>query len=306
MNFKDLAYVRLASRDTVRTATLLGEHLGLAKLTLPRREGTHDMFAFMAGATPIVVMSARDGDRTGVAHLALACADPSATAVKAAAALGCTTLPHAAEVGGPESGLPTTATEGVSMSFAKPLVSASEGRGSGLIERIDHLGIVTASTTAAIETFHRRMGLALESQQIDVETQIAVESFTSDKYGAIYHTRQPAFMGGVRSAFITAGDLELEFLEDYNPIGPGKVDAQAAGTTRQDRGAIARFLAARGPGLAHIAFKTPDIAKALSAAERGGCHLIDRVGRPGGRRSQIAFIHPASTGGILMHFVERV
>jgi methylmalonyl-CoA epimerase len=79
----------------------------------------------------------------------------------------------------------------------------------------------------------------------------------------------------------------------------------AAGTTRQDQGAITRFVATHGAGLHHVALKTPDIDAALAALERAGTRMIDRVGRPGSRRARIGFVHPASFGGVLFHMVQR-
>ncbi|HEX4366855.1 MAG TPA: VOC family protein, partial [Rhodopila sp.] len=174
-----------------------------------------------------------------------------------------------------------------------------------LIERIDHLGIASADNQAAVAVFNRRMGLPVESQQTDVEVETAVESFTSDKYGVVYHARAPRAVGGLRVAFLTAGDCELEFLQNFDPSHGAVSEHGAAGTTRQDQGAITRFVATHGAGLHHVALKTPDIDAALAALERAGTRMIDRVGRPGSRRARIGFVHPASFGGVLFHMVQR-
>ncbi len=79
----------------------------------------------------------------------------------------------------------------------------------------------------------------------------------------------------------------------------------AAGDTRQDQGAIARFVAARGPGLHHVAFKAPDIDRTLAHLRAAGVPLIDHKGRPGSRRARIGFCHPEAMGGVLIHAVER-
>lgn len=306
-----LAYVTIVSTDVGRTAQVLGDHLGLARAQHKGSGTARAIPVFAVGETAIAVVAAGDPlvegeQRPGVHHFAFAALDPGAAAAEAGSRLACSPGPTEAGLGGTSRvALPPAATEGVKIFFSEPLEIDGMPGGTGLIERIDHLGIVSADICGAIDVFHRRLGLALESQQIDVETHLPVESFTSDKYGAVYHNRQPVFRGGVRSAFITAGDCELEFLQDYGPLGPGEVDTRQAGTTRQDRGAIARFLASRGPGLAHIALRTPNIDVTLAAAQAAGCQLIDRVGRPGGRRSQIAFIHPRGMGGVLFHFVQR-
>jgi catechol 2,3-dioxygenase-like lactoylglutathione lyase family enzyme len=194
-------------------------------------------------------------------------------------------------------------TAGVRIFVTDPLDIARGGR--SLVERIDHLGIACANNQAAVAVFNERMGLPVESQQTDVEVETAVESFTSDKYGVVYHSRTPRVVGGLRVAFLTAGDCELEFLQNFDPSQGAAQRDGAAGTTRQDQGAITRFIAAHGAGLHHVALKTPDIDGTLLALERSGARMIDRVGRPGSRRARIGFVHPASFGGVLFHLVQR-
>ena len=48
-----------------------------------------------------------------------------------------------------------------------------------------------------------------------------------------------------------------------------------------------------------------DIDEAIRDAKAAGLRVIDDTSRPGARGSKIAFLHPKSTGGILIHFVER-
>ena len=109
----------------------------------------------------------------------------------------------------------------------------------------------------------------------------------------------------LRVAFLTAGDCELEFLQNFDPSHGAELQHSAAGTTRQDQGAITRYIAAHGAGLHHVALKTPDIDATLTALGAAGARLIDRVGRPGSRRARIGFIHPGSFGGVLFHLVQR-
>ena len=112
-------------------------------------------------------------------------------------------------------------------------------------------------------------------------------------------------IGGLQVAFVTVGDCELEFLQNFDPQHEGVVDHGARGTTRQDQGAISRYIASRGPGLHHIAFKVGDIDRLLTHLAGAGYEVIDPVGRPGSRRAHIGFIHPRSLGRILIHLVER-
>jgi hypothetical protein len=138
-----------------------------------------------------------------------------------------------------------------------------------------------------------------------MEVALAVESFTSDTYGVVYHARPPEPVGGLRIAFVTVGDCELEFLANFDPRQKGEVHHGRAGNTRQDQGAIARFVASQGRGLHHVAVKSPDIDALLGSMAAAGLPMIDTRGRPGSRRALIGFPHPRALGGVLMHLVQR-
>jgi methylmalonyl-CoA/ethylmalonyl-CoA epimerase len=62
---------------------------------------------------------------------------------------------------------------------------------------------------------------------------------------------------------------------------------------------LARFLARRGPGLHHVCFEVDDLPAALAALKAAGVRLIDETPRPGARGHDVAFLHPAATGGVL-------
>jgi len=237
--------------------------------------------------------------RPGVHHLVFAVDDPEA----AARAAGLAVTPVAGLGDTPHFALDPAATAGARIHLAPlatPLATPAP-----LAPRFDHVGIASADNAAAIGVFRDRLGLPLESQQTDMEIAVAIETFTSDKYGVVTHARPPVPVGGLRVAFLTAGETELEFLQNFDPAQGGEVRHDTAGTTRQDQGAIARYVARHGPGLHHLAFRTPDIGAALAAMERAGARLIDRTGRPGSRRALIGFVHPAALGGVLVHFVQR-
>lgn len=68
---------------------------------------------------------------------------------------------------------------------------------------------------------------------------------------------------------------------------------------------IGQYLAEQEAGLHHVALATEDIEAALETAREYGLDLIDEEPRPGAWGHSIAFIHPASTGGALMEFVEH-
>jgi len=69
-------------------------------------------------------------------------------------------------------------------------------------------------------------------------------------------------------------------------------------------GPIESYLDSHGPGIHHLALSTPDIESALSTAQECGVELIDDEPRPGAWGHDVAFLHPKSTGGVLIEFVD--
>jgi methylmalonyl-CoA/ethylmalonyl-CoA epimerase len=68
-------------------------------------------------------------------------------------------------------------------------------------------------------------------------------------------------------------------------------------------GTIARYLDRQGPGIHHVALGTDDVAAALDRARDLGLDLVDEEPRLGAWGHEVAFLHPGSTGGILVEFV---
>ncbi len=73
----------------------------------------------------------------------------------------------------------------------------------------------------------------------------------------------------------------------------------------QEEGTISRYLERNGSGIHHIALETDDIETALENARELGVELIDEQPRPGAWGHEVAFLHPRSTGGVLVEFVEH-
>ena len=71
-----------------------------------------------------------------------------------------------------------------------------------------------------------------------------------------------------------------------------------------DGGVIADYLADHGPGVHHLAIETSDIEAALETAVDAGVDLVDSEPRPGAWGHDVAFLHPAATGGVLVEFVQ--
>lgn len=297
-----IAYVALVSNDPALAAGVFERHFGLPRRELSSAAGPVPVFPLGRSALavfppghPLVEGEARPG----VHHIALGVDDLEAAAARAGAPADAAT-----GLGGKRiRRLGREATAGVRVLLTERLDLAS--RADGPVERLDHVGVASSDVREDEGVFCGRLGFALESRQTDMEVSLAVESFTSDKYGVVYHTRPPQPVGGLRVVFITVGDCELEFLANFDPRQEGEVDHGRAGTTRQDQGAIARYVTARGRGLHHFAVKARDIDALLGGMAAAGLPMIDTKGRPGSRRALIGFPHPRALGGVLMHAVQR-
>ncbi|HTX73992.1 MAG TPA: methylmalonyl-CoA epimerase [Rectinemataceae bacterium] len=92
----------------------------------------------------------------------------------------------------------------------------------------------------------------------------------------------------VKTAFLPVGDTEIELLASTDPEGP-----------------IGKFIAARGQGVQHVAFRVENIEAALEELRQKGVRLIDEKPRYGAGGARIAFLHPKSTNGVLVELCER-
>lgn len=92
----------------------------------------------------------------------------------------------------------------------------------------------------------------------------------------------------VRTAFFQVGQTKIELLESTADDGP-----------------VAKFIEKKGEGIHHIAFAVNDLPSTLHTIEQQGMRLIDRKPRKGADGLNIAFIHPASTHGVLTELCEK-
>jgi methylmalonyl-CoA epimerase len=92
---------------------------------------------------------------------------------------------------------------------------------------------------------------------------------------------------GVEAALLGVGDSHVELLAPLAEDTP-----------------VGKFLAKRGPGIHHAAYRCADVAAALESCKQRGLRVIDEKPRRGIRGSLVAFLHPASTGGVLTELVQ--
>src|SRR6202795_1345933 len=69
--------------------------------------------------------------------------------------------------------------------------------------------------------------------------------------------------------------------------------------------AIARFVAKRGPGIHHICFAVDDLDAMIARCRAAGVRLIDEKPRVGAEGKRIVFLHPKSTGGVLVELSDH-
>ena len=94
---------------------------------------------------------------------------------------------------------------------------------------------------------------------------------------------------GVEAVLLDVGESHVELLCPLSEESP-----------------VGRFLAKKGPGLHHVAYQVEDVAAALQQARDNGMRLIDETPRTGIRGTQVAFLHPATAGGVLTELVQPV
>lgn len=92
----------------------------------------------------------------------------------------------------------------------------------------------------------------------------------------------------VRVAMLGIGESRIELLEATSDDSP-----------------ISKFLERRGPGIHHIAVRVEDIRGALAELKRNRARLIDEEPRMGAGGCLVAFVHPSSTGGVLLELVQQ-
>ena len=124
------------------------------------------------------------------------------------------------------------------------------------------------------------VGVAVE----DIEAALAIYR---DALGMPLVHRETVSEQGVDAALLDVGDSHIELLQ---PLGPE--------TT------VGKFLTRRGPGLHHVAYRVASVQDTLDALTAAGVRLIDERPRTGIRGSQVAFIHPSCTGGVLTEIVQ--
>ncbi len=127
--------------------------------------------------------------------------------------------------------------------------------------KLDHIGIAVRSI--ADSAIYQALGLEIEHVEA-VETQ------------------------GVRTAFLSVGDSNLELLEPMSAASP-----------------IAKFIDKRGEGIHHICLRVDDLEGHLERLLALGFRLINEAPVPGAHGCRVAFLHPSAGNGVLIELSEK-
>ncbi len=128
--------------------------------------------------------------------------------------------------------------------------------------KLDHIGIAVRSLESA--KIYNALGLSIDRVET-VETQ------------------------GVKTAFLSVGDANLELLEPLSPDSP-----------------VAKFIDKRGEGIHHICFRVTNLESHRERLKKQGFRLINEAPVPGAHGCRVAFLHPAAGNGVLIELSERV
>jgi len=135
----------------------------------------------------------------------------------------------------------------------------------------------------------------MSSKQVSIDhLGIAVSSidealnFWRDGLGLLLEGIEVVEDQGVRVAILPVGESRIELLE-------------ATG----EETSIGKFIARRGPGIHHLSLEVSDLQAMLGELKNRGVRLIDQEPRVGAGGALIAFIHPSSTGGVLIELAQK-
>ena len=127
---------------------------------------------------------------------------------------------------------------------------------------LDHIGIAVRSIDAT--TIYKALGLEIDHVEV-VDTQ------------------------GVKTAFLSVGDSNLELLEPTSPAT-----------------SVGKFIEKRGEGIHHICFRVDNIEDHLERLKSQGFRLINEHPVPGAHGCRVAFLHPAAGNGVLIELSEKI
>ena len=130
------------------------------------------------------------------------------------------------------------------------------------------------------------MGFAIDHLGIAVKSLAAAKSIY-EKLGLTVSAEETVEHEKVRLVMVPVGQSRLELLE------PTSEDST-----------IAKFISKRGEGLHHVCMKVPDLRAAVASLKEDGVRFVSEEIKTGAGGHQYVFVHPSSTGGVLLELVQ--
>jgi methylmalonyl-CoA epimerase len=136
------------------------------------------------------------------------------------------------------------------------------------------------------ETSRDAYGAVIDHLGIAVTSLDAALGFWEKQLGLTVSLREFVAVEQVNAAMLPVGESRIELLE---PTSPDSV--------------IGKFLEKRGEGIHHVALKVPDLSAAIERLRAAGARILNEP-RPGAGGHLYSFVHPTSTGGVLLELIQ--
>jgi LAO/AO transport system kinase len=166
----------------------------------------------------------------------------------------------------------------------KPIVKTVATEGQGIAELLDEIGKVRGAGRESAQPLGR--GVSIDHLGIAVNSLDEALPFY-ENIGLRVEHRETVPNEKVNVAMLPAADSRLELLE---PTAPDST--------------VKKFLEKRGPGLHHVALRVPDLEAAAARLRDSGVRLLHEPRRGAGGHLYV-FVHPASTGGVLLELIQE-
>ena len=120
--------------------------------------------------------------------------------------------------------------------------------------------------------------IAIAVNDIDEAARFYTNILQLDLSGVEIVTAQKTKVG-----FLKIGESNIELIQPASNDSP-----------------LVKFLETKGPGIHHICFEVDDIHREVEELKKRGARMIDETPRPGAHNTRVAFIHPKTSGGVLI------
>ena len=166
--------------------------------------------------------------------------------------------------------------------WSAPILRTVATEGQGIAQLLDEIAKLPRHTHAPAVARYTIDHLGIAVKSID-----AALRFYRDQLGLQPNQWESVAQEHVHVAMLPLGGPRLELLEAQDPDS-----------------VISRFIDKRGEGLHHVALKVPDLEAAIARLKSKGARLLNEP-RAGAGGHRYVFIHPASTGGVLLELIQE-